>query len=409
MVADTFDQAALNLETIKDEIEHNERFSYYFGHLKNPGKWNEGEIELMSGIKVMAKGTGQRIRGLKWGPYRPDLIMIDDFESEHNTDTARIRAKVARWMMGAVLPSVAPKYQVILTGTIVHDKAFLRKIDQNSHWKTREYQAIKEDGTPLWPARYSLKDLEAIKDRYASMDQLDDWYREYCNQARSPETVDLLGRGMAQFYDPKRVIYNWGGFYLQMPDGANPVPLAIFMGVDPAMGKEAGDDTALITIGITPSNDVYIINIEKGKIGPLRTIDRMFALHKIYRHQRIGIESVAYQEALIEMARAECLVRGQYPSFIPVPTKGERKNARIMSMEPYFSRGRIHFRMDHDQDRWLIRQAENFDQEKTENEDDGLDGLYIAILIGDAARKVAFKDGEPYNRANPMETNWAVL
>jgi predicted phage terminase large subunit-like protein len=409
IVADTYDQACLNLENIKDVIEYDERWKYFFGELKSPTKWNEGEIELTSGIKIMAKGTGQRIRGLKWGPFRPDMIVVDDFESEHNTDTKEQRAKVRRWIMGAMLPSVADVFQVIMSGTIVHDKAFLAQIDSNPHWRTRHYAILKQDGTPLWPRKFPMAKIKSLEAEYRHEGQLDDYRREFFNDPRNPDSTHLLEPGMAQFYDPKRLFKKWNSFWLKGENGKHPVPLDIYAGIDPALGRETSDDTAIMTIGVSPENDVYILNTTADKLGPYETSERFLVLYKMMKPLLTGIEDVAYQSALKEIIEREAFAQGLFPALEGVPTKGERKSARIMSMEPRFKSGRIFFRDGNDQDAKLIDQAERFDPEKKDNDDDMLDALYVALKLAMPARRVEFKDGEPSVHSNPLDNHWAVL
>lgn len=398
MISDTEGQAVLNLENIKDVIESHERFIYFFGSLKNPNKWSETEIELLNGVKILAKGTGQRIRGLKWGPFRPDLAVVDDFESEHNTETEQLRTKVRRWIVGALLPSMADVYQVIMAGTVVHEKAFLATVDKMPSWKVRHYAIMDHNNKPIWPSKFPMAKINAIRENAKSMGELDIFYREYFNRPRNPEGVRLLEDGCAKFYDSNRVVRKWGGTFL-LNDRNDPIPLAVYTGIDPALGKESSHNTGIITIGVDPDNVWYILNTVMSQIGVNATVEQVFAIQSGYRPLMFGIEDVGFQTAIMELVGERSLVKGLFPAMSPVPTRGERKASRIMSMEPRFKTGTIRFRKDHPEDLRLLHQAEAYNPEAQENDDDGLDALYIAGQVANPAVRVAFVDGIPYTES----------
>ena len=56
-----------------------------------------------NGIRVKARGLGQRLRGLKFSskqPSRPDLVMLDDLEQWQSFPTwsaVRVRLSKSRW------------------------------------------------------------------------------------------------------------------------------------------------------------------------------------------------------------------------------------------------------------------------------------------------------------------------
>ena len=65
-------------------MEFNEKVLYYFGNLKGK-KWTEDDIELKNGAKLISKSNLSGIRGGAKLHKRYDLIVLDDFEDENNT------------------------------------------------------------------------------------------------------------------------------------------------------------------------------------------------------------------------------------------------------------------------------------------------------------------------------------
>ena len=74
-VSETETQAAGITAALMVELEENPRIKSDFGRLKGVS-WSENDFTTSTGIRVLARGSGQAIRGLKNGPHRPDLIIV---------------------------------------------------------------------------------------------------------------------------------------------------------------------------------------------------------------------------------------------------------------------------------------------------------------------------------------------
>ena len=44
--------------------------------------WQAGSIITANNIKVCVAGSGKKLRGMRFGPYRPDLVVLDDIEND---------------------------------------------------------------------------------------------------------------------------------------------------------------------------------------------------------------------------------------------------------------------------------------------------------------------------------------
>ena len=123
LVADAFEQAASFLEAIKVELESNPRLMADFPGQCGEGRvWNVGTIITASNVKIQAFGAGKRMRGLRHGPHRPDLVLLDDLENDEQVRSPEQRDKLENWLMRTVL-SLGPaddSMDVIYIGTILH-------------------------------------------------------------------------------------------------------------------------------------------------------------------------------------------------------------------------------------------------------------------------------------------------
>ncbi|NIM44927.1 MAG: hypothetical protein GTO54_04735 [Nitrososphaeria archaeon] len=157
------DMAAQNLRWVRDQLVDNAAITSVYGYLKNKDKWADTEFQTNTGIKVSAKGAGQKIRGAN-EKGRPDLIYMDDMEEDEQVSSKDRREKLRKWMTQAVMPALSRNGRIIITGTILHLDSLLKNISRNlikDHidWDVLWYQAIttregKEEA--LWPEHKPL-------------------------------------------------------------------------------------------------------------------------------------------------------------------------------------------------------------------------------------------------------------
>ena len=94
LIMDALGQSATMLEAVKVELESNPRLAMDFPDACGAGRvWNAGVIVTRGGAKVQAFGTGKRMRGLRHGPHRPDLVIPDDIENDENVRSKEQRDK----------------------------------------------------------------------------------------------------------------------------------------------------------------------------------------------------------------------------------------------------------------------------------------------------------------------------
>ncbi|MBF0127797.1 MAG: hypothetical protein HQM02_11375, partial [Magnetococcales bacterium] len=104
IIMDAHHQAAAMLEAVKVELESNPRLLRDFPEVcGSGGVWKEGVAVTRSGVKLQAAGSGARLRGLRHGAARPDLVVCDDLENDENVRSRTQRDKLEIWMKKAVL------------------------------------------------------------------------------------------------------------------------------------------------------------------------------------------------------------------------------------------------------------------------------------------------------------------
>ena len=154
------------LSRIKYHLTHSEKFKTLFGDMgpNTAKRWTATDVVTANGVRIVAVGTGQRVRGFIEGDTRPTLIIVDDFESELNAFTQEARAKNRKWMTEAVIPSLSDEGRIVMIGTVISEDCFLYWAKDSPAWNTLWFSIINEDGSPIWPERFPNERISQIKE-----------------------------------------------------------------------------------------------------------------------------------------------------------------------------------------------------------------------------------------------------
>lgn len=431
LISESETQAKAHLENIKYHLETNQQIKHYFPNLEFV-KWAEDQIVIRGGpfdsdCQILVRGITQRMRGLNYHNKRPTLIIMDDVESESNMDNPDLRNRIKSIIDSVVIPARDIKSgRVFMIGTIVHFDSYLNEILINSkakkhhvgksgRWHYTFYQAIKNFGTnkekALWPEWHSLEELHAERNEMASKDREFLWFREYMNQPVAAS---------AQIFKPEyfkerhnyHVQYRFGQNWLidkttdQIYTNCN-----VFIGVDPAIStKKHSDYFALAILAITASGKKFVIDVKLGRIKSASAQANLILTYAFnYHATAIGIETVAYQQALATQVKERMQESGNYYRILEFKPR-DRKNERLKNLEWPLRTGRMKFPKktgDRSDVEKTIQQFLDFPKSR---KDDGMDGVYYADKISIEPPKVTESSKLVQQRESRQPTfNWKVL
>ena len=326
LVSDTEDQAKLHLDAVKGELETNERLRYCFG-IDAGSYWAELAFETATGVRVLCRGTNQKVRGLKFREERPGLIVVDDPENDELIETEERRRKLKRWFYGALLPCLAPEGRAVVVGNILHEDSLLRELLDAPSWKRFKWAAI-ENGKALWPEVYSLEKLKSIEDDYRRIGQEDLYWREYHNQLQA------------------------GGSWIEGFQYVKDLPeqdYRVFMTCDPAYSEtETGTDfTAFVITAVGENNKMYVIHAEKGRYKESQKIKTFMDLYSKWRPVAVGVQKQDWERSLKQPLQDEMRRSGISFQVTSLATyskviKGlSSKKHRIERLGPKYKSGEI--------------------------------------------------------------------
>jgi len=295
---------------------------------KSKNKWqtNNGGSYTSVGIGGAITGRGANI-----------LIIDDPLKNREEAESKVIRDKVWSWYTSTAYTRLEKDASVIVIMTRWHMDDLVGRLleaDKKDEWHRVTFPAIaledtkyREKGKALWPDKYDLDTLADTKEVIGVYD----WHALYQQQPIAAET---------QEFKP-----NWFKYYEDKDLEAK--DLYIYVTVDLAISdKETADNTSIQVVGKGPTRpEWYKLEEMTGKLNPGEVIDYLFHLKNKYGYKlmKVGIETVAYQKALLFFLEEEMRKRQVYFDIVELKAKGA-KEIRIRGLVPLYKMGLIYHR-----------------------------------------------------------------
>jgi len=340
IISDSHSQAKLFLEAIADELTHNELLIKLFGNLTTD-QWSQESITTSTGIRVIAKGSGQKLRGLKYHENRPTLMLFDDIENDEAVATPEQRLKLKRWFYGAALPALAQDGQAFIVGTILHEDSLLNNVYENDKtFLRKKFTAVPAPGESLWPEHHPYESLMRTKASLSAQGLSEQWAQEYMCQAVNPETAEFRSSDFAH-YDAHAVSTNSSRTTLSINNVTS--PLNVTIALDPSMGRSSrADFSAIVVLGAAPDNHVYVLDVVRQRLSPDKLINVLFDLVIKYQPLAVRIETNGFQYMLAREVYSAQRRRNVHFKIEEYKST-TNKEVRIRSMVPPVKSGSLVF------------------------------------------------------------------
>lgn len=154
--------------------------------------------------------------------------------------------------------------------------------------------------------------------------------------------------------------------------------LDVVLTCDPAISEKAQACRSAITVaGISPYQKMFILEYWVGRQGdPYVLCETILRLADKWQPRVVGVEGVAYQQALKPFLERQMESSGRWhPVILLKPDRNEKKDQRILSMQPFFRSGQVYIQRGMFE---LIEEYESFPNGRTR---DILDALAYAIRL----------------------------
>jgi predicted phage terminase large subunit-like protein len=362
-------------------------------------------------VKVTALGVGQNIRGRRHRQERPDLIILDDVESQDNTATSDSRAKLHNWFGKAVLKAGTPHTNLVVIGTIQHYDALLARVTdpvKSPTWDGRVYRSIiRWSGHPeLWQTWAQVLHGHEEYDGTAGREAAMAYFR--ANRAAMLEGTEVLWPQMEDYYTLMLMRESEGPASFDSEKQNEPVNPddcffleedfrfwddrweseqaliaslgqgAEFVGAcDPSLGKQGkhADDSAIITLlRDGKGGTLYVLDADIRRRKPDNIIDEVLAYARIRKYARFGFETNQFQSFLADELKRRSAQAGIYLPVHDIQHTTD-KLGRIQSLQPLVRSGTLQFSRRHTT---LLEQLRLFPKAA---HDDGPDALEMAVAV----------------------------
>lgn len=385
LVSDTITQATQFLGDVKKQLLDNEKLRELF-QIKEFTKDTEDDVIVVCQdghtFRVQAKGSEQKLRGLKWNNKRPDLIIGDDLENDEIVMNPDRRKKFQRWFYGALLPSKARNGIVRIVGTILHEDSFLNNVmpkpydrwtrnnelkiwsEKLGPWLSVKYKAHNEDFSKiLWEARYNKNFFEKIRQDFTERGLPDLYSQEYLN-----EPID------------ESVAYFKKSDFLALNKEDKSRNLHWYITADLAISsKETADYSVFVVAGVDENKMLQVRNVLRDRLDGREIVDTILTLQKMYNPEFFGIEEMQVSKAIGPFLREEMLKTGVYVNLLPMKHNGKDKITRARSIQARMRAHGVKFDKEGD---WYNKFEDELTKFPRSARDDQVDAFaYLGLML----------------------------
>lgn len=372
LISNSFDNAVDLLKPFKLNFEHNKRIIADYGVQKIDGEWADSNFTIAAGCSFRAIGAGQSPRGKKNENYRPDLILIDDIDTDEACRNPERVKELWKWVEQALLPamSVSGKYRIIFLGNIIaKDSVIVRACKKARHVDIINIR--DENGKSTWPAKNSEEDIDTFLNMLSSASI----QKEFFNNPITEGEV---------FTEIK-----WG----RLP------PLSRFKFVvayaDPATSNKDKKGTctkAIVLVGFLNAN-YYILKAKCRRAKNDEFIDWFFELRDwiagrcptYYYIENNSLQDPFYEQVFMPLIAKKIRARGSLGVTPDTKKKAEKATRIEAKLEPLNRTGKLIFNEAEKGDPDMERLAEQFlcFDMKLSTAVDGVDATEGAVDITD--------------------------
>lgn len=280
LVGDTKTQAVDHLASIIDELDQNVLLRQRYGQLyveertTKTDRKRQDDITLTNGVRIFARGAGQRMRGSKWKATRPDCVVLDDPQGEAHAESLAVMQKLVRWVDRVVIPMGASNCLFIVIATpLRHDDIIAHMAKKPATFHIR-FPAEK-NGVPTDPYRFPLSRLQYLESDMGPT--------AYAQEMR----LQPQGDNQTPFE---------AAWFRQWPEIPAIEEGPGFIGWDPAAKMKEQNDFSAIVVGRAVQGKLVIFRAVNQRLRIESQAEAVVMLATKYNCRTIAVETISAQE-----------------------------------------------------------------------------------------------------------------
>lgn len=190
LTSNSKDNAVRLLDPYRANLEANGRIMAYYGKQELPGSWTEDEFTTKGKVSFRALGAGQSPRGSRNEAIRPDVLLVDDFDTDEDTKNPDIIQKRWDWWENALYPtrSISEPTLVIFCGNIIaKDCCVVRAGEMADSWDIVNIR--DKNGFSTWPEKNSEKDIDRTLSKISKKAAQGEYYNNPISEGEVFENI----------------------------------------------------------------------------------------------------------------------------------------------------------------------------------------------------------------------------
>lgn len=322
------------------ELQTNLRLRADFGELFNASR-NPDEVQQKrvtnfvtnNKVRVEAHSTGQSMRGRLHRNNRPDVLILDDFETISTKDSKPETEQVWGHIEEAMTGLDSSGFIIYLCNYITeHGNVYkiIERAKTDPSLRVRIINVLNPLGQPTWPAKYCLTDAESKETGKVSIEAKK---RQFGSIVFSAEMMNEPIDSVSQKFKKSMFKYRtWAE--------VERLSTRKFATIDTAMSKDAHSDFLGLVKNYVDRENKWNLVGKQMRISPGEVINLIFQLHE-EGFEKIGIEKTVYLDVLRPFFDEECRKRNKYPRIVELKHGGIMKESRIEVLVAYYEAGSI--------------------------------------------------------------------
>lgn len=312
IVSATEELAIGHLGDIAKELRENEDIQREFGVSLLPTDSKTDIIVRFQDnheCRFIAKGSGQKMRGMKWKGKRPGLIICDDLEEDEQVENLDRRRKFRKWFYRALLPCRRRGGKVRMHGTILHEDSILARVlrPESTAWKSllfRAHASFDDFSNALWPEQFPESRLRAIRQAFVEDGDAAGYSQEYLNDP----------------FDNSEAYLRKDDF-IPMKEEDYEADKRICVGCDFAVSRsDRANRTSFTVGGQSVDHLLHFIDQHKGRWDTLEWIDLLFDIQRKWSPDTFFVEDGVIWKSVAPIIYKEMTRRGNgyWINFHPI-------------------------------------------------------------------------------------------
>ena len=181
----TIDAAERLLTPYRINFENNPRIQQFYGKQPVFGQWTDREFTCTCGAKFIAIGAGSAPRGMRNEAIRPDVIYMDDYDTDEDCRNPVTLNKKWDWMEKALYPtrSISEPTLVIWCGNIIaKDCCITRAGKLANSWDVVNIR--DKNGKSTWPAKNTEEHIDMALSKISTKAQQGEYFNNPVSEGK---------------------------------------------------------------------------------------------------------------------------------------------------------------------------------------------------------------------------------